>query len=255
MGRTVKRARHRQHYVLLSLLPVSQLFTLVSLPASATTRAAPGESPIPQSGAKCSHLVTDVQFAALKKRRPVEPTLDRITLDRSNVLRWNGAPVSVGTLRQYLDISAALNPMPYVIFNADAGADATAASAIRRVINTSNLCGSAMPSPVGSNSKVLCQFYGYWAPLGTRDYTVQGIIIHANGVTPSIQLQSGGRAGPAFSSTYTRGRLHTSGPIGDMVYNAANSTISAAGGTYKRFVEYEGEGGCAVINSAGENIR
>ena len=43
---------------------------------------------------------------------PVEPTKNKITIDQAGTVMWNGSPVSLVTLRQYLDITQTMNPIP-----------------------------------------------------------------------------------------------------------------------------------------------
>ncbi|RYG94317.1 MAG: M23 family metallopeptidase, partial [Alphaproteobacteria bacterium] len=69
------------------------------------------------SGMTCSHLVSEAQFAAIAKSRSIEPVLNKVVLDRRNVINWNGTPVNRTRLFQYVDITSTMNPVPYLIFN------------------------------------------------------------------------------------------------------------------------------------------
>ena len=43
---------------------------------------------------------------------PVEPQKNKIVITNAGQILWNGAPVDLGRLRQYLDITANMNPTP-----------------------------------------------------------------------------------------------------------------------------------------------
>ena len=43
---------------------------------------------------------------------PIEPTKNKVTIDAAGTVMWNGTPVSLTTLRQYLDITQTMNPIP-----------------------------------------------------------------------------------------------------------------------------------------------
>ena len=43
---------------------------------------------------------------------PVEPQKNKIVITADNQILWNGAPVDLQRLRQYLDITANMNPTP-----------------------------------------------------------------------------------------------------------------------------------------------
>jgi biopolymer transport protein ExbD len=42
----------------------------------------------------------------------VQPDKNKVTIDASNQVYWNGTPIDLKTLRQYLDISQQMNPIP-----------------------------------------------------------------------------------------------------------------------------------------------
>ena len=50
---------------------------------------------------------------------PVDPEKNKVSIDASGIVAWNGAPVDAVTLRQYLDTSAAMNPEPELHFQPD----------------------------------------------------------------------------------------------------------------------------------------
>ena len=43
---------------------------------------------------------------------PVDPIKNRLVVTAAGVVLWNGAPVNLTQLRQYLDISQQMNPIP-----------------------------------------------------------------------------------------------------------------------------------------------
>jgi biopolymer transport protein ExbD len=53
---------------------------------------------------------------------PVEPTKNKITIDPAGTVMWNGTPVNLVTLRQYLDITQTMNPIPELHLEPDAQA-------------------------------------------------------------------------------------------------------------------------------------
>jgi biopolymer transport protein ExbD len=43
---------------------------------------------------------------------PIDPVKNKIVVEPNGVVMWNGAPVDGTTLRQYLDITQTMNPIP-----------------------------------------------------------------------------------------------------------------------------------------------
>jgi biopolymer transport protein ExbD len=43
---------------------------------------------------------------------PVEPVKNKIVITQAGVVTWNGVPVDLVTLRQYLDITTTMDPVP-----------------------------------------------------------------------------------------------------------------------------------------------
>ena len=43
---------------------------------------------------------------------PIDPVKNKITVNRSNMVMWNGAPVNLVVLRQYLDQTQQMDPIP-----------------------------------------------------------------------------------------------------------------------------------------------
>ena len=43
---------------------------------------------------------------------PVQPIMNQVVISAGGVVLWNGTPVSLTQLRQYLDVSQQMNPVP-----------------------------------------------------------------------------------------------------------------------------------------------
>ena len=43
---------------------------------------------------------------------PVDPVKNKVTVDPAGTVFWNGTPVSLVVLKQYLDLTQAMNPVP-----------------------------------------------------------------------------------------------------------------------------------------------
>ena len=43
---------------------------------------------------------------------PVDPVKNKVVITQAGAILWNGAPVNLETLRQYLDASQQMNPVP-----------------------------------------------------------------------------------------------------------------------------------------------
>ena len=43
---------------------------------------------------------------------PIDPVKNKVTIDPQGMIYWNGSPVSLVTLRQYLDLTQSMNPIP-----------------------------------------------------------------------------------------------------------------------------------------------
>jgi biopolymer transport protein ExbD len=43
---------------------------------------------------------------------PIDPVKNKIVITPQGVVLWNGAPVTLTTLRQYLDLTTTMNPVP-----------------------------------------------------------------------------------------------------------------------------------------------
>jgi biopolymer transport protein ExbD len=53
---------------------------------------------------------------------PVDPVKNKIVIEPSGVILWNGAPVNPVTLRQYLDITTTMTPTPELHLQPDPNA-------------------------------------------------------------------------------------------------------------------------------------
>ncbi len=43
---------------------------------------------------------------------PVDPVKNKVTIDPAGTVFWNGTPVSLTVLKQYLDLTQSMNPVP-----------------------------------------------------------------------------------------------------------------------------------------------
>ena len=43
---------------------------------------------------------------------PVDPIKNKLVITQGNVILWNGAPINLQQLRQYLDVTQQMNPVP-----------------------------------------------------------------------------------------------------------------------------------------------
>ena len=43
---------------------------------------------------------------------PIDPVKNKVTIDPAGTVFWNGTPVQLTTLKQYLDLTQAMNPVP-----------------------------------------------------------------------------------------------------------------------------------------------
>jgi biopolymer transport protein ExbD len=53
---------------------------------------------------------------------PIDPVKNEVVIDPASKIFWNGSPVTLGQLRQYLDITQQLNPIPELHLRPDANA-------------------------------------------------------------------------------------------------------------------------------------
>jgi biopolymer transport protein ExbD len=74
-----------------------------------------------------------------QKQPIVNPEKNKVTIDPSGTVSWNGAPVDEVTLRQYLDQTTAMNPEPELHFQPDPAARYEVVDRILAVIKRSNV--------------------------------------------------------------------------------------------------------------------
>ena len=43
---------------------------------------------------------------------PIDPVKNKVTIDPMGKIYWNGTPITIVTLRQYLDLTQSMNPIP-----------------------------------------------------------------------------------------------------------------------------------------------
>lgn len=69
--------------------------------------------------------------------------LNKVALDRTGALYWNGKPVTKEVLDQYLAQSEGLNPEPWVFLETEMGAPCASLDAVRDQIDKHMHCTSA----------------------------------------------------------------------------------------------------------------
>ena len=62
------------------------------------------------------------QNSAAQIPPPIDPVKNRLAITAGGVVTWNGAPIDLITLRQYLDQTKNMNPEPELQFQPDAAA-------------------------------------------------------------------------------------------------------------------------------------
>ena len=73
------------------------------------------------------------------QNNPVEAQKNKLLIDPSGVVLWNGTPVDLVTLRQYLDTTKAMNPEPELHFQPDAQAKYEKVDQVLAVIKRSGV--------------------------------------------------------------------------------------------------------------------
>ena len=53
---------------------------------------------------------------------PIDPVKNKLVITAQDQVQWNGAPVSLGQLRQYLDVTQQMTPIPELHLQPDATA-------------------------------------------------------------------------------------------------------------------------------------
>ena len=70
---------------------------------------------------------------------PVDPVKNKVSIDPTGTVSWNGAPVDLVTLQQYLEQSVAMNPEPELHFQPDPQAKYERVDQVLAVIKRSNI--------------------------------------------------------------------------------------------------------------------
>lgn len=70
---------------------------------------------------------------------PIDAEKNKVSIDPSGVVSWNGAPVNEVTLRQYLDTTAGMSPEPELHFQPDPSARYEVVDRTLAVIKRSNV--------------------------------------------------------------------------------------------------------------------
>lgn len=91
--------------------------------------------PIPTHAVKVDLPVNDPR----QQKPPVDPQKNKITIDAAGTVSWNGTPVDLFTLRQYLDVAANMNPEPELHFQPDPTAKYEKVDETLAVIKRSNV--------------------------------------------------------------------------------------------------------------------
>jgi hypothetical protein len=73
---------------------------------------------------------------------PADIVNNRVRLDRSGAPVWNGAPIDLAQLRQFLDIATTMTPQPLLVVEVDKGAPKQSVQALREAIIRSDICPS-----------------------------------------------------------------------------------------------------------------
>ncbi len=70
---------------------------------------------------------------------PVDPVKNQLSIDAAGTVAWNGAPVDLVTLQQYLEQSVAMKPEPELHFQPDPKARYDKVDEVLAVIKRSNV--------------------------------------------------------------------------------------------------------------------
>ena len=87
-----------------------------------------------------THAVkVDLPVSNPRNQPQVNPEKNKVSVDVSGAVSWNGAPVDELTLRQYLDQTSAMSPEPELHFQPDPAARYEAVDRVLAVIKRSNV--------------------------------------------------------------------------------------------------------------------
>jgi len=70
---------------------------------------------------------------------PVDPERNKIVVDRAGAVLWNGTPVDLVTLRQYLDLTTTIRPTPELHIQPDPEARYEVVDEVLAVIKRANI--------------------------------------------------------------------------------------------------------------------
>ena len=70
---------------------------------------------------------------------PIKPDINKLSIDPSNTITWNGSPIDLVTLRQYLDSTKAMTPEPELHVQPDAQARYDTVDQVLAVIKKSEI--------------------------------------------------------------------------------------------------------------------
>jgi len=70
---------------------------------------------------------------------PIDPEKNKILIDRNRTILWNGAPVDLLTLRQYLDQTTTIRPTPELHIQPDPEAPYVVVDEVLAVIKRANI--------------------------------------------------------------------------------------------------------------------
>jgi len=70
---------------------------------------------------------------------PVDPERNKILIDRAGAVLWNGTPVDLVTLRQYLDLTTTIRPTPELHIQPDPEARYEVVDEVLAVIKRANI--------------------------------------------------------------------------------------------------------------------
>jgi hypothetical protein len=88
----------------------------------------------------CRDVISEAALATLRRTESIDPVLNRVTLGRQGTIAWNGTPVTLPVLRQYLDRTRQLPTQPMLVTSAEAGSDPAFVETVREAIFVSLDC-------------------------------------------------------------------------------------------------------------------
>jgi hypothetical protein len=105
-------------------------------PAQATGLAAQMAEASP-----CRDVISETALATLRRTESIDPVLNRITISRQGGIAWNGTPVDLHVLRQYLEHTQNVRPAaPLLVTGAEPGTDPDLVERVREIIFITKDC-------------------------------------------------------------------------------------------------------------------